>query len=105
MGQLRGSYPNKMKGTEVLTLSAHNLEKIMTTPYHIASTHTNSCLSSSAKREKSTSFPRSEIIFHRSSFYHSPLDCPSKIVMIADRCSSFKVQDRHARKTREKRWH
>ena len=54
MGQLRGSYPNKMKGTEVLTLSAHNLEKIMTTPYHIASTHTNSCLSSSVKREKST---------------------------------------------------
>ena len=23
-----------MKGTKVLTLSAHNLEKMMTTPYH-----------------------------------------------------------------------
>ena len=27
-------HPISMKGTEVLTLSAHNLEKMMTTPYH-----------------------------------------------------------------------
>ena len=57
--------------------------------------------------------PRSEVIVHRKqqslaltiARRQTDLDCPSKIAMIADRCSSFKVQERHARKTREKRWH
>ena len=30
---IRGYNAYQMKGTEVLTLSAHNLEKMMTTPY------------------------------------------------------------------------
>ena len=63
------------------------------------------------KQEKSTASPDPRFIVHRKqqslaftiARRQTDLDCPSKITMIADCCSSFKVQERHARKTRENR--